>query len=154
MAAGDLLTDIVYQHECGAYLVGPRTPWGLLRARGWFDRVVRSSDTAYDLVDGASGGTDTEGPKVITLELDHHHHGVDDPGDTLVADLLDLRDAFPVGPDVQLHAVLPVLGHVYVVGRCRGITNADIDELAPAGQLEPQVLFEALDPTIHQVVAP
>lgn len=151
MAAGDLLSDIVYQHECGGYLVGPGTPWGVERAKGWLDRVVRSSDTPYDLVDGASGGTDTEGPKVISLDLDHHHHGDGDLGDTLFADLIDLRNAFPIGPDVELHAVLPALGHVYVVGRCRGILNTDIDDPATIGELQPQVIFEALDPTIHQV---
>ena len=62
-----------------------------------------------------------------------------------------LEAAWPVNTDTELHALLPHLGHVYVVGRCGDLVFDDFDETTPLGEIQALATFIAHDPTRHEV---
>lgn len=148
MAAGDLLTGADWEHEVNTYLIGDDDPWSVDTVSGWVGHTVKDQDTTLDLSPGSVAATDTQGPRVITLNL-YTSFGAGHDSDTLEA-FADLETAWAVGADVELHATLPFYGHVYVLGRCRDLTPPDLRDV-PSGRIEVQATFLAHDPTITTV---
>lgn len=145
MAAGDLITAN-YQHEVNNYLIGDDDPWSVDNVTGWVGRQVIDQDTKLDLVDGAVAATDTRSARVIVLDL----YCTLSNDDAVFEAIAGLEVAWAIGGDVQLHAQIPYLGHVYVTGRCRDLVVADLRG-APHGRVEVQATFVAHDPTISEV---
>ena len=145
MPAGDMLTAN-YEHEIDAYLIGDDDPWCVDNVTGWVGSSVTAHDVDLDLADGSVAATDVRSARVITLEL--YCTLADD--DEVFEAIDDLQQAWAIGTDVELHAMLPHFGHVYVVGRCRDLAVADLRD-APHGRVEVQATFVANDPTIHVV---
>lgn len=142
MPAGDLLTQ-TYHHEVNAYLIGGDEPWSIDNVTGWVGRSVNAKDTPLQLAPGSVAATDTQGPRVITLDL-----YCTLSSDVAVFEAIDdLETAWAIGGDVELHALLPFKGHVYVLGRCRDLAIADLRS-APFGRVEAQAIFVANDPTV------
>jgi len=154
MAAGDLLTTVPWSHELNGYVVGDGDPWAVVDVIGWVGEDVQSQDQPFDLVAGAAAGVDTVGSRVITLNLDFVL-----PPEIVTAEEAEaaamvagaeLVAAFTAGEDVELHAILPGLGHVYLTGRARGAKETTVTEAA-WGELVMQATFVATDPTIVSV---
>lgn len=151
MAAGDLITTVLWEHEVNGYLIGPT--WCVGNVTGWLGKRTKSADVELTLADGSVSGPDFNGPRLITLDLYLDPTISEDEADAFDA-AADLEAAWVTATsDVQLHAYLPTLGHVYVVGRCRDLVIDDYTQ-TPWGRLEAQAFFYCGDPTIHTVVAP
>jgi len=146
MPAGDLITDL-WQHEVNGYMFGDSNPYGILKVSGWFGRSVRGQDVDLDTQAGSVATTDTQGPRLITIELEDRTATNDDEA---LEHFLAFEEAWAIGGDVELHTYLPALGRVYVVGRCRDVPPPAFDELIVVGRYELQAMFLAGDPTIHE----
>ncbi len=148
MAAGDLITTVLWEHEVNAYLIGPT--WCVQNVTGWLGKRTKSADVEYTLADGAVSGPDYNTARLITLNLYLDPSTSLDEADAF-DEAADLEAAWVTSTtDVQLHAYLPTLGHVYVVGRCRDLVIDDYTQ-TPWGRLEAQAFFYCADPTIHVV---
>lgn len=152
MPAGDLI-DADWQMECQGYLIGAGTIWGNDSA-GWtgiFGATVKTQDTPLPLAPGAVAATDSPDVRVITAAVTTAHSS------NTVAECIeamqDLEDAFAASPvDVELHLRLDGLGHVYFVGRPRGVVF-DVSRLA-LGEASALCQFVALDPIAYPVPEP
>ncbi len=147
MAAGDLLTE-EWHHEFEGLLVGPGCTWGVLKVAGWLDRKVSSGSVRYGQADGSAPGVDTLEPRIISLTLEGDSTS---DGTTAFEAAAALEAAWPTGVDVELHALLPHLGHVFLVGRCQDLVFDSFDEATPLGDIQALATFEAADPTRHEV---
>lgn len=151
MAAGDLLTDVRWSHEVNGYTVGTASdPWNVLDAIGWVGDEVTTNIVAFDLVDGGEPGPSTLAPKVITLNLEFQ--AADDMTDeeaeaAAVLAAFDLKAAFGAGQVCELHAILPGLGHVHLVGVTAGAKESTVADI-PWGSLVMQANFTATVPVV------
>ena len=147
MAAGDLLTE-EWHHEVEGLLVGPGCTWGVFKVRGWVGITRTSGASRYAQAAGSAEGTDTDDDRVVALTLE----GCDtDDGPSAFAAAAALEAAWPVNTTTELHALLPHLGHVKVVGRCLDLVFDDFDETTPLGEIQVLATFMAHDPTRHEV---
>lgn len=141
MAAGDKITGD-YQVEIRDTLFGDgETSWVSGPIGGLLVPSVRPQDTALAHDDGSVGGLDTLGTRIVTIPL------------TLDGSiLLDAVQAWLPSrrTDIPLHLRLPIFGHIWFLGRPRGLTES-LMSLEGSGTIAVLARFDALDPTIHTV---
>lgn len=151
MAAGDLLTDVRWSHEVNGYTVGgDADSWNVVDAIGWVGDEVTTNIVALDMVDGGEAGVSTLAPKVITLNLEYQApDGMpdEDAEAAAVVAAFDLKAAFGAGQLCELHAILPGVGHVHVVGVTAGAKEATVADI-PWGSLVMQANFTATVPAV------
>lgn len=147
MAAGDLLTE-EWHHEVEGLLVGPGCTWNVFKVKGWVGGTRTSGASRYGQAAGSAAGVDTDDDRVISLTLEGSTTA---DGTDVFAAAAALEAAWPVNTDTELHALLPHLGHVYVVGRCGDLVFDDFDETTPLGEIQVLATFIAHDPTRHEV---
>lgn len=141
MAAGDLITAD-YQVELRGTMWGDRTTsWVQAQIGGLLIPTVRSQDVALDHRDGAAGGLDTLGPRLVTIPmlLD---------GSILLSTVEKWLPS--ARTDIPLHIRLPVFGHISMMGRPRGLVES-VMSLDDGGTIAVMARFEALTPTITTV---
>lgn len=149
MPAGDLITGD-YQVELRGNLYGATTGVDIDVAgiKGLGTPSPKTSDSSYDGQDGSAAAPDFLDVRVITIPF--VVTAVGDAG-TGMGGLDFINDGWAPardGVDQELHIQLPGIGHVYFIGRPRGVD----DDLAllPKGSIVRAITrFDAIDPTRH-----
>lgn len=147
-AAGPGLWPLV---EIEGLLTGVGTPFTITPPGigGLLARRVKAADVSLDGADGAYGSIDFEDVKVITVPYEIGTQETLTQAEALLA-FLELGEAWaPQAVDIELHIQLPGIGHVYVVGRPRGLDDdlADVESGVCAGF----ATFHALEPAVITV---
>lgn len=151
MPAGDLIeaqpADVWPLVELEGVLTGTGTPYDINPSPGIRGLGVprpKTADSRYDGHHGTYGSPDFAGSRVITIP---YAIGGVDPA-TAMNYFTVLSEAwYPKTVDVELHLRLPGWGHVYLLGRPRGLDD-DLVHLR-SGEIAMLATFEALDPTIY-----
>ncbi len=148
MAAGDgVVGDDQYQLDTGTVIgLSSSLLLGGEGVTGWDDAVVLDHDTDNDLAAGASGGSDTDGARVVALSaiIDE-----DTEADARAA-LRALRAEWRASgrTDLELHRQVAGV-HEYLVGRPRGLT-ASVTQAVKVGIIPVLCMFRVLDPEVYE----
>lgn len=149
MAAGDLLNVLVPgQLEIQGLLTGPQTDFVIADPgiSGIFGvPAAKTHDTNRDGGDGAVGSPDHMGVRVLLIP--YMLNMPEDP-EAAGARWEELCTAWePCATDVEVHLNPVGWGHVYFVGRPRGLDDADNSD-APNGLYKAIAEFQALSPRL------
>lgn len=150
MPAGDLITvtDDRYEVELRGWLAGAKgtTDWWVRDLAGYGEVEVVDQDVPNQgPVDGTTPTVDRVAPPLIVITLLCSEVDAAGAEPTKAA----VQAAFTAGATEELHLNVPGDGHVYLVGRARGVkfqrTNVGVGQLIATAQ------FLATDPTIYEV---
>lgn len=149
MSAGDLIVAD-FQVELRASLFGATTGIDIDVAgiKGLGTPAPKTSDSSYDGQDGSAAAPDFLDIRVITIPL--VVTAVGDAG-TGMSGLDVINDAWAPardGVDQELHLQLPGIGHVFFIGRPRGVDD-DLALLPKGSIVRALTRFDAIDPIRH-----